>query len=166
MTDAGIANLGDLALRQGDYARAIPLFEEALGISRGLENADGIAGDLHNLAFSLYLAGRSEEAVAAAKESLALAHEIDGVIPLVFGLILLASVASHRGNDEVGARLLGAAEILRERIGLDVTGAEGVLLGNTHAELRGALGEEAYETTLAEGKRMSLARAVDYALEN
>lgn len=160
-----LINLGDLAMRQADYLHAIPLCEEALAVSRELGHQDWIAISLYNLALCFHRTGRAEDAVSAAKASLLISQEFQGVGHVIECVVLLGSVAGHRGDAEVGATLMGASDALRKRVGLTLMGAEAQLHGETVQELRRALGEKAYETALAQGRTMSLDRAVEYALE-
>lgn len=166
MAGAAINNLGDLALRQGEPARAVTLFEESLAIARELAHRDEIALLSYNLALGLHHTGRTGEAVNSAKEGLALAREIEASTPLVDSLVLLAALARLRDKAEFGARLVGAAQTFGDRIGHRVTGAEAQLHERTVEELLNVLGREQYERAHAEGRSMSIDDAVDYALSS
>ncbi len=70
---------------------------------------------------------------------------------------------SSRGQAERVARLLGAAEALRKAVGLEElptlpADAEWV------AAARAAIGETTFTARWAEGRRMALVEAADYAL--
>jgi len=155
-------NLGEVALRQGDYARATTLTEEALALYRELGLERERAWLLHNLALCLLLSGRKQEALAAARESLTLSGDVAlrGAT-----LVVIGSVAARRGEDEAGAKLIGAADAASERLNFAMTGAEAVLYHETMEELRATLGQDRYEAAFAEGETMGLEAAIEYALE-
>ncbi len=78
----------------------------------------------------------------------------------LFGVI--STLESSAGCRAEAIRVMGAAAALRERIGaaapLLVNG-----LGDVDASARKAMGDEAFDKALAEGRRMTLEEAVDYA---
>jgi hypothetical protein len=76
---------------------------------------------------------------------------------------LIAALAHRRGNDKVAAEVVGAAEALRERVGVQLLGDEGNLHDETVRQLRQALGQEQYEAAAAEGQAMPLDDAVELA---
>jgi predicted ATPase len=160
----GIAmnNLGDIAVRQRDYARAIPLFEGAITMA-GERRADELATETYNLALCLYYTDQSEEAWAVALESLELAVSIDNVISTADALVLLGALATRKGRADVGATTLGSAEMLRSLARENVVGAEAELLQKTADELVRILGPNAYATALAHGRAMTPEQALEYA---
>ncbi len=158
----GIAlnNLGVIATRQADYVGAVSLFEQALAISRELRTADEVALESYNLARSLHHTGDTRRAVDTALESLVLAHEIGNRITLFDSLGLLAALALTEGRADLGARLMGAAEALREQGGCEQEADEAAFLDATTSLLNRELGRERYSHALAEGKAMPLEEAV------
>ena len=158
----GIAlnNLGVIATRQADYVGAVSLFEQALAISRELRTADEVALESYNLARSLHHTGDTRRAVDTALESLVLAHEIGNRITLFDALGLLAALALTEGRADLGARLMGAAEALREQGGCEQEADEAAFLDATTSHLNRELGRERYSHALAEGKAMPLEEAV------
>jgi predicted ATPase len=157
-------NLGDLAMREEDYRRAVSLSEQTVAQLRELGLDEPLDWALCNLALSLLLCDRGEEAAAAAKESLAIAHRIGDVVVLVYDIVLLAALASRRGEAESGARLLGSAEALREQVGLNLTGLERDLQTKTLAEVRRVLSPETLDAAFAEGQAMGIEAAVAAAM--
>jgi tetratricopeptide (TPR) repeat protein len=152
-------NLGDLAMRRRDYARAITFSREALALFRELARDDLISWTLYNLAFSLFRTEQWEQAVSATRESLPLSHSL-GDWTLAWELALVGALVAQRDDAELGAKLIGASDALRERIGLTLTGAEAELYQETMTKLQQALGGERYESVRAEGRSMSLDAAV------
>jgi hypothetical protein len=82
------------------------------------------------------------------------AHSLEG----------LACISAAEGEAERAARLFGAAEALREAVGYQHTPEEDPWRGPYLASARSRLGEEAREEALAEGRAMTLERAIAYAL--
>jgi tetratricopeptide (TPR) repeat protein len=160
-----IANLGELALRHGEYERALTLIEEAIGITRELGRDDLSAWTLHLLALCLFRLGREESSRAAALESLAFAQSVGHVQTLAMELVFVAALGVQNGAIEVGARLLGAAETLKERFTMSFTGVEAELHRETVTTLRHTLGDTKYENALAQGRAIPLNEAIQQASE-
>jgi len=72
---ASLGNLGNIALRRGDYATARGLFEEALALNRRHGMELGVAANLCNLGIVAYVTGENEVALSLLDESKALATE-------------------------------------------------------------------------------------------
>jgi tetratricopeptide (TPR) repeat protein len=156
--------LGELALGQGNYARAIAANEEALSLFRALGRQDGESWALWNLALALSRTGHERAAVANARASLSIAHSVGDTAGLAVGLALLSSFAMRRAESEVAARLLGAAEGAREEGGVVLDRLAAELYQTTEDELRRALGSIGYEAASEDGKGMSVDTAVELAL--
>jgi tetratricopeptide (TPR) repeat protein len=153
-------NLGVVAMQQMDFVGAAGCFEKAMAISRELRTPDELAVETVNFAWCLHYTGRSSEAAQAAKEGLTLALGNDS---LMAHLVLFAALARQQGNADVAARLLGAAEELRSRVG-NVPGGADEDLEMTTKEVVAALGADLYAKKLVEGRGMSVDEAVEYAL--
>jgi hypothetical protein len=161
-----MGNLADLASMDGDHVRGESLLEEALGLYRELGREHGVQYSLYSLASLRFQTGRALEAALAARESLAISHRLGDVRFTLLNLSLLGSVAAALGDPEAGARLVGAAEAERARVGLSFAGtAEGELHERTIEDLRAALGSEALDAAFAEAASLELDEAVAFALE-
>jgi hypothetical protein len=75
----------------------------------------------------------------------------------------LAAGYTFHGRVKAAARLLGAAEALRERLGVELAPAERETHEETVAAVRSELGAS-FSAEWQEGRSMSLDRAVAYAL--
>ncbi len=73
------ADRADLAMRQGDYARAVPLASESLALFRELGLDFGISLQLYNMAFCLAHIDLDGDALSALRESLDFSHGINDV---------------------------------------------------------------------------------------
>lgn len=79
-------------------------------------------------------------------------------------LHVLAASAGSQGEPVRSARLWGAAETLRETIGVALGPAERYHYGPYIAVAREGMDAAAWEAALAEGRAMTTERAVEYAL--
>lgn len=156
-------SLADVAMRRGDYARGIALSEESLALFRTLERDAGTSWALYQLAFCLFRVGRCEEASEFAKEALTLKQRLGEIESLIWLFVLIAALAADRTEYKAGATLVGAAEVLRDQVGLALTGAEAELHGEIVVQLRDAIGGWEYEALHSKGRSMSLEDAVRYA---
>ena len=157
-------SLADLAMRQGDYERAIHLAGESLALFRQFDRDDGACWTLFTIALSLFWSDRTDECVAPTRESLLLAHARLEVETIVWDMILVSAIAERRSELRTGVRLLAAANALRVRSELTLTGAEARLHEETTQRLGRALGAVSFEEGVAEGQSLSLDEAVEYAL--
>ncbi len=75
----------------------------------------------------------------------------------------LAAVGAAEGDSADAARLLGAAEVLRETIGAPAGAYEEAIRLDTVAAVRQELGEDKFGAAWAEGRAMPLEQAVALA---
>lgn len=184
---ASIQNLGVIAYRQGDYEAARALYEESLAIKRESGYDLGIAFSLHDLGKVACAQRDYGRARSLLEESLAMRRELGDRLGIAFSLESLAEVAcdeegqpgaSRSGGafSELGladraaaggraARLLGAAEALREAIGSPLFPSEQETHRRKVSRVRELLDASAFAAAWAEGRRMSVEDAVAMALE-
>jgi non-specific serine/threonine protein kinase len=167
---AGIAtslsNLGRVAALQGDSQRATTLLHEGLSLRRTLADKPGMAESLNTLGCVLALHGDYVPAAALLAEALLLSREIDARDAAAESLEHLAWVAAGRGEPRRAARLGGAADALRQTLGVPLI--PDLRAGHEQAmgAMRATLGEEAVNIAWAEGRALSFAEAVALALEH
>jgi len=160
--------LGLSALSEGDYERSGALATESLAIYRELGDKRGISLSHVDLAFIELVRGNHEPAAMLLEESVRVLRGSEDKFCLAYGLFGLAAVAGARAQPRRAARLWGAAEALREEIGV---------VSLTQLELhaydyegrvsaaRNILGDEdAWERAFAQGRAMSAEEATAYAL--
>jgi len=73
-------------------------------------------------------------------------------------LVLLGALAARQGDADLGARLLGAAEVLRDRSGQAEQAVGAEFIESMASELYSTLGAEKYATALAAGKAIARGR--------
>ncbi len=152
-----------IPLYQGEYEQAKVLFEEALRHSREADDAGGVKIGLTNLGFVALEQGRLADAASLFCESLSIRVEFtrssaDGAVEG------LAAIATARGDAATAARLLGATEEWRRRVGHGQEPFESAIRDRTATAARTALGEDVYRERTGEGAALNLDEAVEVAL--
>ncbi len=148
-------HLGMVALNQGDPARARALLEESLAICRGL-------GDRRTIAKAAYFlgdaaSGRGDHAGARTlyEESLSMSIELGDRWISAISLEGLARMAVATGQPEAAARLLGAADALRDATGATRSAYFRALYESNLAETRAQLGNERFVTAREAGRALT-----------
>jgi predicted ATPase/DNA-binding CsgD family transcriptional regulator len=154
--------LGQVFLQQGDTVKARSLLEESVVLSRDIGN--------RNIAWELIVLGRvvaSEGDYTAARahyeDGLALAREVGDKVNIAFCLEGLAGVVAVQGEPAWAARLYGAAESLRESVGIPIPPVYRADYERSVAAARILLGEKAFAAAWAEGRTMTLEHVLDGA---
>ena len=173
--------LSQVLLYQGEYARARSLLEEALTLFREVEDKHGIATSLLRLA-QVYAVSRDNLTTPGLllEESLGLVRELNDKGLLVSCLEELAHLAAMQGLGETGGmipqaapslrvsseallwavQLWGAAESLREAVGVPLPSSE--LADHEHiaTAVRTQLGEQAFAQAWQKGRGMTPEQAL------
>jgi non-specific serine/threonine protein kinase len=157
------ANLGCLALEEGDLDQAHKYLEKALATARELKDNDAIVWRLAELGNTCYMEGKVEEYKQNYRESLLLAKEVGLMAKRDLLLLVLDSVCSRKPESSVW--LLGAvhrfvshsARPIGPLIKRSYDGAE------THT--RKTLGDATFKSAFVKGQKMSLDKALELALK-
>ncbi|HMI99837.1 MAG TPA: BTAD domain-containing putative transcriptional regulator [Gaiellaceae bacterium] len=160
-----ISNLGGIALERGDYAKAASLSEEAYGLFQMLEDSEGMAFALVNQGFAALSEHEHERALAFLRKALRRLVELEFRDVIGYCFEGLAAVLSLTGQAGPAARLLGAAEALRESLGVNLAPAEQETHEETAVALRQALGEEQFSAAWRLGRELPLDEAIAFALQ-
>ena len=157
--------LGIVATRLGDYPAAWAYLTECLTISREIGNRKSAASALLAKA-SISQAQRDYlQERAYLEESLALAQEIGTRTSIIDGLHAMASLSARTSNPTRAAILWGASERLREETGFAFSVAMRDQYEKDVADARRGVAEQAFENAWTDGRGMTQAEAVTYALE-
>jgi ATP/maltotriose-dependent transcriptional regulator MalT len=159
-----LAGLGTVAHRRGDLAQAAALHGEALSLRRQVDpRGYAVGSSLDGL--GLVLADLDEPAQAAEllQEGLALRVKQEERPGIAKSLDGLAGVAASHGSPELATRLLGAADALRESIGIPRTAFDLARRERALAAAARAIGAEGVTAALASGRATPLAEVVDEA---
>jgi tetratricopeptide (TPR) repeat protein len=161
-----VNNAGELALRQGDPARAELLFEESLALDREIGDSSGLAYGLTNLGQAALLQGNPDRAEDLLGKGLRVLSQAGDRVLSAGGLEWVGMAAAMSGRPERAARLWGAAEALRESTASTMTPfVRGYYESHVHT-VRSQLDDSSFQRAWSEGNAMSLERAVAYALED
>jgi predicted ATPase len=152
--------LGKLAFDEQAYGHAIVYFEESLAIARE-------AGDRYHTARALNGLGRAvsrqrdfSRAGLLYEESLAITRELDRLSIIDAALLGLADLALARSDPIRAARLLAAAERIREEKSAHHWPADRPEYDALVGAVRAALGEESFEQAWAEGRALTIEQVV------
>ncbi len=166
MAGWALLNLAVISRTDGDYARATGQLEAAQRLVREAGYATAmilVLGDLGDLARDQ---GKHERALAFYREALALGQHNPRTRVVCDVIEAVGIVAVFTGEVERGTRLLGAAEALRERIGLRFRVQENqAALAQAIATSQTALGEQRVGAAWSIGRTMTPSQAVAAALD-
>jgi predicted ATPase/DNA-binding XRE family transcriptional regulator len=155
---------GDLALAQGQFARAATEYEQGLELFRAANSEWGVRDMQAGLAAVRYCTGDVTQAAALYRESLQQSHILAFWPLVVSALHGLVGVAAETGQPEVGGRLLGAAEGISTSMGSSMFVRDHLVHDRALAALRFALGEEQLASARETGRDLSIEAAVAEAL--
>jgi DNA-binding CsgD family transcriptional regulator/tetratricopeptide (TPR) repeat protein len=161
-----LINLAVVARTEGDFALAVERLEQALDLSRQAKYTRGTIlalGDLGDLARD---SGDFRQALGSYQEALGLVPVDSGMreVTEVVEAVAISTVAI--GQVERGTRLLGAAEAMREQMGLRYRVAETkVALEQAVATARAALGPASFTAVWSAGRALQSSQAVAEALQ-
>jgi predicted ATPase/DNA-binding SARP family transcriptional activator len=154
---------GNVAAAQRNYEEAALRLEEALEIFRELGNKQGMVWTMHDMAKMAAELGDNRKAMALHRESVGLQRDLGDKRGVAAGLRGLFSLLPP--TDRRAAVLWGAAEALRESIGVPLLPREQEFFDQKVELLRVALGEHQFAAAREEGGALTLEQAAAYALE-
>lgn len=156
-------SIGEVFRLEGDDQQAEQYYQQAL--SRFRQIGSGAPSVLHNLACIAQHHKDYERARSLFAEALKVSQELQDRLTIASCLVGLAGTLAVLGEPQRAVRLFGAAEVLRDAIGAQIEPPDRLDYESNVAVARGQLDAAAFETTWAEGRAMSLERAVASALE-
>jgi predicted ATPase/DNA-binding SARP family transcriptional activator len=156
--------LADLALRDGDYARADELARAALEIAYEIGDSESVAVSLMNRTHSAVGAGRMDDALRFGIESLEAWAAIRDEGSGAWSLDAIAAALAEQRPD-TAARLLGAVGTIRARAGFGLDEFELMVRQSAERGVRAQLAEAEVREALAAGAVMSFEEARRVALE-
>ena len=145
-----LISLGTVARYQGEVERAAALLAESRALAEGIGFREGIAWCCEQLGLLAAVDG-DPAAITLLRRSLELHAELRDRWRMSSVLEDLAAIALALGQARSAARLLGAAEGIREAIGTVIAPCERPQHLQTTAAVRTALGEEAFAAARQEG---------------
>jgi predicted ATPase/class 3 adenylate cyclase len=118
-TASALSNLGVVAFEQGDLDEAEARFTETIALDRTHGNEWGLAAALDNLAAVALERGDHEHARDLVREALDAAQRVGDREVIAFALEKASVLASMEANASRAGRLAGAADALRESVGIE-----------------------------------------------
>ncbi len=154
------------ATMEEDLGRAAALLEEGLALYQGLGDTRCISVCTFTLGMIASERGDFERAAALLREGLPVAQGHGDNLGIAYYLWGLGGVAAGEEQLVRAARLWGAAEALRETLGLRLSYLD--LAHSSYEErlaaARSQVDEAAFEAAFSEGRAMSPEQALEYAL--
>jgi predicted ATPase/DNA-binding SARP family transcriptional activator len=149
-----LISLGTAARYQGDAERASELLTESLSLAEGIGFREGIAWSAEQLGLLAATDG-DPGAIGLLRRSLDLHSELRDRWRMASVLEDFAAVALAQLDLPRAARLLGAAEALRNAIGTVIAPCERPQHNQVTRAVRAALGDEAFDAALRQGQLAS-----------
>jgi predicted ATPase/DNA-binding SARP family transcriptional activator len=161
-----LQNLGIAHTGAGNVERAIELLTESVALARRVQDPSHLASTMRTLARVLLADAEADPrpALSLMREALDVSRELLERPGVTESFETLARVAGRHDDPRDGARLIGAAEALRAAAGGMRPSDEQQWVDDTVAELRAALGDDAFAAAEAEGRDLELYEALDLAL--
>ena len=154
------------ALDASDLEQALALPAESLALYRQVGDIRGTVMSLTALGMTALKAGESDRAKGLFVENLSLLRRMGEKMGIAYCLLGLAGVASEQARPDRAARLWGAAEALREAIGMNLSPFDRVHSRYEEylATARSLTDEGSWEAAWSRGRAMSPEEAIEYAL--
>ena len=149
-----LISLGTVARYQGDAERAAALLAESMALAEGIGFREGIAWSAEQLGLLAATDG-DPAAIGLLRRSFELHEELRDRWRMASVLEDLAAVALAQDDLPRAARLLGAAEALRDAIGTIIAPCERLQHNQVTRALRTALGDDAFDHALRQGQLAS-----------
>ncbi len=164
-----LAGSGDMKSGSDEMMRAFLLLEEAIAAYRELGDMFHLADALMAMGQGHLMEGRHADAKRDVLEAIRLFADADNKAGIGLGLESLSFIEAGEGRHVRALRLLAKAEEVRATKEGDakypVPASVFYPEIDVLADARAAIGDDAAERELAEGRSMSLAEAVAYAME-
>jgi predicted ATPase/class 3 adenylate cyclase/tetratricopeptide (TPR) repeat protein len=157
-----IADLGFLALEEGDLYQAHTYLEEALATARELGIKDSIVWRLAELGNAFYLEGKFEEFKQNYRESFLLAKELSKIAKRDLLVLALDPIRGQKPENLVW--ILGAMNRFEKENARPIHPFIKRFYDHAEDQARESLGDAAFGAAFAEGQKMSLDEALDLAL--
>jgi hypothetical protein len=156
----GLNDLGESVRLTGDLDRAALLYEEGLALARELGATGTSVYTLHNLGLIARARGDWAGAAALWRESLDLAVQQGNKRAIASHLEALGALAGACEQGAQAARLLGAAERLREMIAVPLPAGERAAYEDSIARARSTTDAATFAEAWAAGRAVPLAQAL------
>lgn len=158
-------NLGTAAMTKGNYDQSRTFLDESLALYKEIQAYEGVSSLLRALGDLALISGYYEQASSRYKEALVMHQEQGNQRGIAELLEKIGNAAAVSNQSAKGARLLGAAEALRESSGAVHYPIQLLEYQRFIKILKSQLNEAALATLSANGRSMTADQAIEYALE-
>jgi tetratricopeptide (TPR) repeat protein len=159
-----VLGFGDLLVRQGQFQKAREELNSAMQTMQEIGSTRHIANIKSVLAHVLRREGNYIEAIPAYQETIKEWKRMGQRSAVAHQLECLAFIAKAMEQPDQAARLLGAAEGLRQKIEIDMTPSEREEYEKEVADLKANMDEKVFDSLWKEGRSMTMDEAIDLAL--
>jgi tetratricopeptide (TPR) repeat protein len=159
-----LSECGGVLYEQRAYGQAKAAFTEALSLFRQRGGEHGIGFGCNLLGSTLFHLGEYVRARELHQETLAFYQSRQQTEGIVWSLERLAVVEAAHGDAQKAARLLGAASLAREGLGIPMGRWDQEDGDHAVVSVCATLGEAEFERLWAEGRTFTLEQAAAYAL--
>ena len=156
---------GELTRLEGNYEAAEQLYQQALTLFRRFGNPWGANTVLQNLAYVAQHQNEYERAKSLFAEGLRISQELGDRLSIANCLVGLAGILANLGQRQQAVQLFGAAEALRDTLGLQIPPGDRPDYEANLALIRSGLDESTFEACWNEGRAMPLEHVIARALE-
>jgi predicted ATPase len=160
-----LVTLGRMEFLGGAVDSAVDKFQRSLGFARQSRNGFATVIAQHHLGWGLLAKGEIERADDISHEALGVSLAVGHHEGVAYGLESLSGVAAARGEVERAGLMLGAAEALRERVGL-YNPAAVTFHDPLVAQLRAGPHAADFERGVASGRMLSVEEALAVAVRS
>jgi predicted ATPase len=154
--------LGWLDVGRGDFTRP-DLFERAYLLARGLDDDVATAHAATDLAELRIVQGRLDEARELLVVALAAHKAVRLYDGASYAFEAVAQLADEAGRSEDAARLLGAADGVRNEAGIPIWGPRLSRFETLKASVRDGLGDEGFQSAWTDGQTLGLDASLETA---
>jgi predicted ATPase/DNA-binding CsgD family transcriptional regulator len=158
-----VGSLARIARDRGDLHRALGLLRECLVLFREVGDEWGVANSLANLGHVMVELDDKVGAQEAFRESLRARRALGNVLHIAESLEGLAAVLAD-DQPRIAARLLGAAQVMRETSGAPVPAVEEQRYAQIVARTRSGLTATALRASWNAGRALSVDGAINIAM--
>ncbi len=155
--------LGMMAKYKGDFATSRENFKDILPLFQEMEDIQRVTMIQSEFGHMDRYEGQLDKAEQAYRETILVWQKIGHGAAVANQLEFIAFIAMAHAQDERAARLLGAAEALREKIKIQMSQFERTEYDQQVDKLRGRMPAELFSTLWAKGRLLPMEQAVALA---
>lgn len=157
------SNAGRIEMSAGRWAEAAAYLAESVIHFQKIGDRSMVNASRSEMGHLLRKQGRLNEAIATYRETITTFQELSEHAAVAHELECFAFIAVAQNQDELAARLLGAAQALRERLQTDMTPIERQEYDASVTSLHAHMDAADLERTWAEGRAMTMQQAIEMA---